>query len=130
MTVFTVHIRDDADRLDLVLIKDGFNWAAAIFGPLWALFVGAWGLALVLLVVQSVVGFVLPRLMDSQAAQGVAQIGLAVVIGLLANEGRRLFLEWRGCVESGVVTGPDKIAAERRYLDSHPHLTAQLLGHS
>jgi hypothetical protein len=127
MTVFTVHIKEGANHPDLVLVKDGFNWAAMSFGPLWALVVGTWGLALLLVVVQGILGALLTRLVDSQVVQGVVQVGLAIVIGLVANEGRRMFLEWRGCVERGVVTASNKVEAERRYLDAHPDVTARLL---
>jgi len=127
MTVFTVHVKDTPDKPDLVLVKDGFSWGAALFSSIWALCVGAWELAIALLVVQVAVGGLLPLLNLNAAALGMAQLGMAVIIGLIANEGRRVFLNMRGLTEIGVVTGPDKVEAERRFLDTHPDITAQLL---
>ena len=48
MLTFTVHEPPDppADRIDraekLVFVKDGFSWAAALFGPLWMIFHRLW----------------------------------------------------------------------------------------
>jgi len=128
MTVYTVHISDSATKPDLVLIKDGFSWPAAVFGFLWALVVGAWALALALFVVQLGLSALLPLVIENSEALGVAQLGGAIVIGLIANEARRWFLTWRGLHEAGVVTGADKDQAERRFLDAHPDVTARLLG--
>ncbi len=128
MTVFTVHISDSAAKPDLVLIKDGFSWPAAVFGFLWALAVGAWALALALFVVQVAVSALLPLVIENTEALGVAQLGSAVVIGLVANEARRWFLGFGGLREAGVVTGADKDQAEQRFLDAHPDVTARLLG--
>ena len=127
MTVFTVHINERADKPDLVLVKDGFSWPAAVFGFIWALVIGAPLLALALLLVQVAVSALLPMWIENAEALGMAQLGSAVVIGLIANEARRWFLSFRGLTEAGVVTGPDKDQAERRYFDAHPDVTARLL---
>ncbi|MBL4747276.1 MAG: DUF2628 domain-containing protein [Magnetovibrio sp.] len=130
MIVFTVHIKADRTKPDVVFIKDGFSWSAAIFGFLWALYVGAWGLAAVLFVGQGLIEWVLLQVIDSTLVQIVVQIGVALVIGLTANEGRRLVLQARGVFESAIVMASNKVEAERRFLDNHPEVTAMLLEQS
>lgn len=127
MSVFTVHVRDTGLKPDLALVKDGFSWPAAIFGILWALVVGAWEIALVLLAVQVAVGLALPMVLSDPAAQSVVQLGVSVIVGLVANELRRWVLARRGLMEDAVVTAANKEEAERRYLDANPYMTAKLL---
>jgi len=127
MTVYTVHVRDTGLKPDLALVKDGFSWPAAVFGFVWALVIGAWEVAAILLAVQILAGIALPFVLADPTAQGVAQIGIAAVIGLIAGELRRWSLDRRGLFEDAVVTASDKEAAERRYLDANPYMTAKLL---
>lgn len=128
MTIYSVHIRDSAARPDLAVIPDGFSWGAAVFGFVWALYIGAWDAALALFAVQTLAGALIPALIDNPAAQGMAHLGVAAAIGFGAGELRRVLLAWRGLDEAGVVTGAGPEDAERRYLDTHPDATARLLG--
>ena len=127
MTVYSVHVRDTGLKPNLALVKDGFSWPAAIFGFIWALVIGAWDVALVLLGVQIVAGVLAPLLIGDPTSQTVVQLGVSVVIGLIANELRRWSLDRRGMFEDAVVTAHDKEEAERRYLDANPYMTSKLL---
>lgn len=127
MSVYSVHVRDTGLKPNLALVKDGFSWPAAVFGFIWALVVGAWDVALVLLGVQIVAGVLVPLLIGDATAQTVVQLGVSVVIGLIANELRRWSLDRRGLYEDAVVTAHDKEEAERRYLDANPYMTSKLL---
>ncbi len=127
MSVFTVHVRDTGLRPTMALVKDGFSWPAAVFGFIWALVIGAWDVAFALFVLQMTIGMAVGFLIESPDVQMVIQIGLAVVIGLIANELRRWSLDRRGLHEDAVVTAHDKEEAERRYLDANPYMTAKLL---
>lgn len=127
MSTFTVHVRDTGTQQTLAVVKDGFSWPAAVFGFIWALVVGAWEVALLLFGLQIAVGVLLELLISDPGAQAVVQIGMAVVIGLMANELRRWHLEKRGMYEDAVVTANNKEEAERRYLDANPYMTAKLL---
>ncbi|OEJ64405.1 DUF2628 domain-containing protein [Magnetovibrio blakemorei] len=127
MTVYSIHVRDTGLKPDLALVKDGFSWPAAIFGFFWALVLGAWDVALVLLAVQIVAGLALPMLIGDATALSVVQLGVSVLIGLIANELRRWSLDRRGMHEEAIVTAHDKEEAERRYLDANPYMTAKLL---
>jgi hypothetical protein len=128
MTTYSVHILDTATKSDVALVPDRFSWMAAVFGFVWALFIGAWDLALALFAVQVLAGMAIPLLGLSEAAQGFAQLGVAAAIGFGAFELRRWLLGLRGYRETDVVTGPGAEEAERRYFDSHPDVTARLLG--
>lgn len=127
MTVYSVHVRDTGLKPNLALVKDGFSWPAAIFGFFWALVIGAWDVALVLLGVQIVAGVLAPLLIGDPTSQTVVQLGVSVVIGLIANELRRWSLDRRGMFEDAVVSAHDKEEAERRYLDANPYMTSKLL---
>ena len=127
MSDYSVHVRDTGLKQNLALVKDGFSWPAAVFGFIWALVVGAWDVALVLLGVQIVAGVLVPLLIGDATAQTVVQLGVSVVIGLIANELRRWSLDRRGLYEDAVVTAHDKEEAERRYLDANPYMTSKLL---
>ena len=127
MTVYSVHVRDTGLRPNLALVKDGFSWPAAVFGFIWALVIGAWDVALVLLGVQIIAGVLVPLLIGDPTSQTVVQLGVSVVIGLIANELRRWSLDRRGMFEDAVVSAHDKEEAERRYLDANPYMTSKLL---
>jgi len=113
---------------DLAVIQDGFSWGAAAFGFVWALYIGAWDLALALVVIQALAGMLIPALIVDAAVQSFAHVGVAITIGFGASELRRVLLEFCGLNEVGVVSGESIEAAERRYLDTHPDVTARLLG--
>ena len=122
MRFYTVHLRRhglDPDR-DLVLVEEGFCWPAFLFSVVWALWYRLWLVALIL-VLAIVAIFVLVV-----TVAGPASAGLALVIGFVANDLRRWTLKRRGFVETGVVTGRDRDAAERRFLEGDPRLAADL----
>lgn len=128
MAMYSVHIREKEGRApEVVFVPERFSFAAMIFGFLWALWIGAWGVALVLFTVQMAASALIPALVPGEAVQGIAQLGLAVLIGFGAFELRRALLDLRGYTELGVVSGTTPEAAERRYFDTHPDLTARML---
>lgn len=128
MSIYSVHILDTDSMSDLAVIPDGFSWGAAAFGFVWALYIGAWDLALVLVIIQVLASTLIGALLMDAAAQSIAHAGIAIVIGFSVSEVRRVLLAFRGLSEVGVVTGESVEAAERRYLDTHPDVTARLLG--
>ena len=127
MSIYSVHLRDNGKKSDLAVVPDGFSWGAAVFGFIWALYIGAWDAALMLFGLQILAGALIPLLFADPAVQGAAQVGVALAIGVGAGELRRELLAWRGLHEVGVVTGATPEDAERRYFDDHPDVTAHLL---
>lgn len=127
MSIYSVHIRDSGAKPALTVVPDGFSWGAAVFGFLWALYIGVWDLALVLFAIQIGAEMLISLMIADTTIQGVAQLGVAVAIGFAAHELRRILLGLRGLREAGVVTGHDRESAERRYFDTHPTITARML---
>ncbi|MCH7958416.1 MAG: DUF2628 domain-containing protein [Proteobacteria bacterium] len=128
MRLYTVHVRrhdPDADS-DLVLIKEGFCWPAFFLGPLWALWHRLWLAALVLLVAALALGGVGMALGLDGLSQGAVAVGLAAIVGFVANDLRRRRLARRHFTLAAVVSGAGREAAEWRFLDGEPALAAEL----
>lgn len=122
MRIYTVHLEAghleaDGTPPEAVLIEEGFNWPAFVFSPLWALWHGMWGVALLLVGVMAGLGLVLVLVGLNETVQGVATLGLAVIIGGMANDLRRRHFEKRGFTARSVVAAEDREAALHRYLE-------------
>lgn len=104
-----------ASDSEVVLIAEGFNWAALIFGPFWALWHGMWRTSIVLLVIGAAIGG-LGALVDL-APDGVSvfQILVQVGLGLWGNDLRRTALARQGYVERTIVAGRNAVEAEHHY---------------
>lgn len=118
MRFYTVHLRRpvrDPAR-DVVLVKEGFSWPAFLFSALWALACRLWLVALALVVVEvALVAGTQALALDPRAAFAVS-LGLALVIGFLANDLKRWTLEGRGFAQHAVVAGGDAETALARFL--------------
>jgi hypothetical protein len=124
MKIYTVHLRHnglDGDR-DLILVAEGFNWAALVFGPFWALFKKLWWVALGLVLLNLGIGLAGKAFIADPQVQLAVSLGVASIVGFLANDLRRWTLERAGFIEIGVVSAPDADAAFQRYLDAQPEL--------
>jgi hypothetical protein len=133
MRVYTVHVhpsRRDADGIgdrDVVLVKEGFSWPALFFSVIWAIWKGLWLVALLFLVLQTALSFFFNVFLIGTLTQVVLTLLLAIAIGFFANDLRRWTLSRRGFRDAGVVVGRDLLAAERRFFENSPGLTADLL---
>ncbi len=128
MRLFTVHFHHriiGGDR-DLVLIKEGFCWPAFFFSFLWALWHRLWLAALIVFAASLGLGSVMVFISLDQASQVAASLGLSVIVGFIANDLRRWELERRGFVSCGIVSGKGRDAAERRFLEADPEISARL----
>ncbi len=130
MRFYTVHFRRHAGACgtdaDLVLVAEGFNWCAALFSVLWALWNRLWWLALAFIVFQIGLEAGLAAVDAGTGYRMVAAVALAVMIGLFANDGRRLELGGRGFEMLGVVGAPGRAAAEQRLFDLRPELAEEM----
>ena len=120
MRIFTVHLGPrsgpfaGAGARELVLVKEGFCWPAALFTVLWALWHRLWFTAAGLVLVPGVVyGAVQYADLDT-SVQVATALGIRLVIGVFANDWRRLELKRRGFEEAGVVAARGLDAAELR----------------
>lgn len=109
LRAYTLHT--GADRAPLLLLREGFSWAAFVFAPFWALRHGLWLAALGYVVLAAALIALAP-----DAVRGLGLIGLHILAGY---EGRDL-LRWRlarlGRPESGVVLAHDEETALWRAL--------------
>ncbi len=118
MRIYTAHLRQEKSPL---LVREGFSWGAAVFGPLWLLLHRTW----------------IPFLLSLAIAIGLAAFvrgGVAVVLwvafawlfGLCGHDLRRWGLERRGYSLEYVVEARNLDAAYSRLFIAVPDLLADL----
>ncbi len=100
---------------EMLLIREGFNWPALIFGPFWALWHGMWRTVIALLVIGAVLGGIGALAGLAPDAVSLLQFLVQVGLGLWGNDLRRLAVARRGYVERAVVAGRNEAEAEQRY---------------
>jgi hypothetical protein len=124
MRTYTVHEHPDpaADRIDraeeLVFVKDGFSWVAALFAPLWLLVHRLWWPLLGYVVVSGALQFVQLTAAVDPRWLALAGFALNVLIGFEADTLRRWALERRGWHTVGTVSGKTAAECERRFFDA------------
>ena len=134
MKIFTVHRRETgsppggaaARGDDVVLVKEGFAWLGALFGPLWALAHRMWSWALVTALANTVFAVLIQRIPMNPGVQAAIAAGLFVLIGAHANDARRRSLAARGYREAAVVGARDFDSAFLRYLERAPSARASV----
>lgn len=129
MKVYTVHLRRhglDLDR-DVVLVREGFSWAATILSLFWALWHRMWLVAAGLIMIPLLLNGLNWGLGTDQQTTFALGAGFAILTGLFAHDLRRWTLERQGFAEFGVVAGEDEDQALARYLDANPDLTRGLI---
>jgi hypothetical protein len=121
MAVYTVHEPPSSDSAPaperFVFVRDGFSFAALLFGALWMLRHRMW---LVLLAYWAVLAL-LAVVLQLHGSAGVGAIVLALLgllIGFEAATLRRFTLARRGFRNIGIVVGDDLELAERRFFDN------------
>jgi Protein of unknown function (DUF2628) len=129
MRVYTVHMRRPTldPEEDICLVKEGFSWPAFFFSFVWAMWSQLWLVAAGLFALEVVVGALLSRLHDNFWTQTALSLGLAVLIGIFANDLKRWTLFRHNYLEVAVVTGSNIDAAERRFWDQRPQFAADLV---
>ena len=128
MRVYTVHMRRqslDPDR-DIALVKEGFCWPAFLFSVFWALWLRLWWVALGLFALNAVVGAALTLAGADPVSETAISVGLAIMVGFVANDLKRWTLRRRGFREISVVAASDVEAAELRFFDLNPELAWEL----
>ncbi len=119
MRIYTIHLpsRFGPANADPVIVKEGFNWAAAIFTALWALWHRMWLVATALLVASAAIGAGAAALGLGPESRAVLMVGYAILVGFHANDWRRWSLERRDYDDAGIVAAPRADAALRRFGD-------------
>lgn len=120
MPTYTVHEpppRDgrSADPERFLFVRDGFHFWAFVLAPLWLLFRRLWLVFVLFVIVTMVVDGGLALVGLKGTAQVVAELLIALFVGLEAGGLRRWTLERRGWKTLGFVVGDDLEDAERRF---------------
>jgi hypothetical protein len=122
--VYTVHERPDhsADRLDraeeLIFVKDGFTWGAAMMPPVYFMSAGEWAALGAYLGAVTVLYSLLSTFGVSADWIMAAILALHVFIGFEASSLQRALLNWRGWSEIGSVSGRNLAECERRFFET------------
>ena len=129
MKAYTVHLRRsglDSDN-DIVLVMEGFCWGACVFSLIWALWHRMWLVALGLAGISVVVNALIYILGMDVSTGYFSSVGIAILIGLVANDLRRWSLARLGFVDSGVALGDNQDEALARFLDDAPALAKEIV---
>ncbi len=128
MRMYSVHLRRhglDPDR-DVRLVKEGFSWPAFFLAFLWALWHRLWLEAGVIFALNAAIGLAALEIPLDLLSQGALSLGLAAIVGYLANDLRCRKLAKQGFVLAGVASGENSDTALARFLDDEPALAADL----
>lgn len=120
MRTWTAHV---ADLRPPELVREGFSWPAALFGPAWLAVHRAWVPAAILLA-----ACVLLAVLVRGPACTVLFTALSILTGLLGGDLVRWSLARRGFREEHVVAGRDEDAAYARLLAARGDLRPPGLG--
>ena len=119
MKVYTAHLKPERPP---VLLREGWSWGAALFGPLWLVAHRAW-------VAAALHAALLVALSALPGRVHLLLLGtLAVMAGLLGRDVLRWSLARRGYALAHVLAARDADAALGRLLAARGDLAAQCAG--
>ena len=109
-------------------VKDGFSWPAFAFSFIWALWHRLWLVAAAIFAAEFVVGLLAGLIGLGGGVNAALSLGMALIVGWLANDLRRYTLEQRGLTDLGVViAGNGEDAIERYFTENAPRDSAMPL---
>lgn len=94
MKIYTAHLKNKID--DIITVKEGFSFAAFIFGCFWFFYKRIWLAGFVILLIQSILVFLEDQHYIGQTSLEIINFGLMLLIGFNANDLYRHNLEKRG----------------------------------
>ena len=124
MAVYTVHeppptpeeSAPDPERF--VFVRDGFSFAAFLFGPLWILWHRMWLVCFGYVIVAGLLEIALRSVAASTGMTTLAGFLLALLIGFEAPSLRRFALARRRWSNVGIIVGDNLESAEQRFFDA------------
>jgi len=138
MAVYTVHepppkqFEQTSDPERFEFVRDGFSFWAFLFGPFWMLRHRMWLVLLGYVGVSVALETIFIVLSEGAAARSIANLLLALLVGIESATLRRFTLGRRRWTNLGVIVADDLEAAERRFFDvwvksggAAPHTTAE-----
>ncbi len=124
MRIYTVHRPAAGVRGEVVLIKEGLCWPAALFGALWALWHRLWWPALALTAAALALELAVELVGLGPLGGAAVSLGYAAIVGYLANDWRRAALARRLYRFDRVIAAGDADTALRRYVDLYGYAPA------
>ncbi len=118
---YTVHFSPfgaGPDR-DARFVKDGFSWAAFVFGPLWAFYHRLWFAGSMLLAALAALALAGEFFVFDPVADAALSLALALLIGFEGPDLLRKKLGARGMPERGIASGRNLAEAERNWFRRH-----------
>jgi hypothetical protein len=108
--------QDPAEHMErFMFVRDGFSFAAFMFGPFWFLWHRLWLALLGYIALVAVLGAGMRLVGTAYGIRSLVGLLLALLIGFEASSLRRWTLTRRGWKDRGVVVGEDLETAERRF---------------
>ena len=120
MRFWTVHLRPGSEP---VLVREGFSWAALIFGPVWLLLARAWIAAALTIAAGVMIGW-----LTNDFAGSILSLALALCLGFYGHDLQRWSLERRGFRLTHVLAARNEDAAWARLYEARPELGDDLAG--
>jgi len=124
MAVYTVHqppLRRGESTPDperFVFVRDGFSFAAFLFGPLWMLWHRMWLVLFGYVIVAGGLEAVLTQLRASTSLRVTIGLMIALLTGFEAPTLRRFTLARRKWSNVGIIVGDSLETAEQRFFDA------------
>lgn len=118
-SVYTVHVDSSQSHAGekAVFVKEGFDFVAFLFPPLWALYNRLWSVAFVIIAVTVFFGVADEMNWIDYESLTVLQMAFNLSLGLWANDLRRIFLAQKGYITVDVVISSDETSAQQRYFE-------------
>ena len=119
MRTYTAHLKPVRRP---VLVREGWSWGAALFGPIWLLAHRAWIPALIWLA-----AWMLALALAPYAFRPPMLLGIGLITGLTGRDLVRRSLDRRGYVLAHVLAARDEETALGRLLTARPDLAERFL---
>lgn len=132
MKIYTVYTKDigPSQLEDLVLVKEGFSWMAAILNFFWAFYHKMWVAGSILLIVNIVFIFLETKgYMEPEIVHSI-KVGLLLFIGYNFNDWYRNNLIKQGLIPCGLVSGKNEDEARYKFITHMLHRTTFASGQS
>jgi hypothetical protein len=120
MKIYTSHTKPGDDP---VLVREGFSWAAFLFGPLYLAAHRAWVPAAL-----NLAAIILLQAICTAISSPAPMLGLAILQGLFARDLWRWGLARRGFAPGPVVAATNQDQAFARLLGARPDLLPRAAG--
>lgn len=119
MRIWTAHEKPHAAPL---LVREGFSFGAALFGPLWLATRRAWVPAAAVFLLD-----VLILVFSGPPASMILGLGMMVLMGLSGHDLVRWWVAHTGYQQTGVIVGRSREEAQARWLAARPDLVERAM---